>query len=265
MDCESHETIALSESSVESHSESDEEVVQQEYDELPQRQTESSNDEQDRHPDSTPPKKRKNVRGSNYFNEAWLREFQWFQKYDPKSKFSEAFCKICRSNFSVQNKGHSALSRHEKTQKHTALSKSAVTNNVMGNFFSTKTSTEQDQITAIEIAQIYHAVKHNISYNSTDCEIKLIKHTVSDSNLAKQINCGRTKCTAMVTNVLAPFQLEQDISYLKDNQVFFLYKRTRVIIKTESFFPFAYNFFLRRKELILLKMQTKLLKACEIW
>ena len=50
------------------------------------------------------------------------------------------------------------------------------------------------QVTAAELTQVYHTLKHNLSYNSSDCAQKRMQKTLSDSNIAKNIlwkNKGR--------------------------------------------------------------------------
>ena len=64
----------------------------------------------------------------------------------------------------------------------------------MDKFLVKKNSEEEDIVVASEIAQIYHAIKHNHLYNSLECGLKL------NSKVAAKVSCGRTKCEAIVTN-----------------------------------------------------------------
>jgi hypothetical protein len=67
-----------------------------------------------------------------------------------------------------------------------------------------------------ELALVFHIVKHNISCRSMDCANKLSKDIFHDSNLTKNISCGRTKADAIVKNVLAPRNVQDFNDVLKD-------------------------------------------------
>ena len=45
-------------------------------------------------------------------------------------------------------------------------------------------------------------LKHNHTYNSLDCCLKLNSKLYKDSKVASKASCGRTKSEAIVTNVL---------------------------------------------------------------
>ena len=73
------------------------------------------------------------------------------------------------------------------------------------------------QVTAAEVTHVYHTVKHNLSYNSSDCALKLTVQTLSDSTIAKKMSCGRTEAEAVVADVLAPKAVEEVLSQLKND------------------------------------------------
>ena len=82
------------------------------------------------------------------------------------------------------------------------------TNTLIDNFIMKVNSKEEDIIVASEIAQIYRAFRHNHSYNSLDCSLKLNSKLYQDSKVAAKTSCGRTKSEAIVSNVLAKKVLE---------------------------------------------------------
>lgn len=55
-----------------------------------------------------------------------------------------------------------------------------------------------------ESIKVYHNVKHNLSYNSLDCSLKLMPKLYPDSGKTKKVNCGRTKVDSITINVLGP-------------------------------------------------------------
>lgn len=78
-------------------------------------------------------------------------------------------------------------SEHKKKQLSTAKS------NLMTTFFPKTNSAEINMITLAELTQTFHCVKHNLSYSSTDCGMKLLPQILPDSAIAKKISCDRTK------------------------------------------------------------------------
>lgn len=56
-----------------------------------------------------------------------------------------------------------------------------------------------------------------MSYNSSDCAIKLTLKTFSDSKISKKMSCGKTKAEAVVTCVLAPKAIEEVLTQLKND------------------------------------------------
>lgn len=143
------------------------------------------------------------------------------KKTEPNERDTTAFCTICHLEFSVSNKGHTALTIHENARQQTDKIKSVATNKFITTYFRQQNSHEQDLATAADLAHIFHAVKHNHSYNSLDCGFKLMKTTFRDSTNLSKVNCGRTKCTMLVSNVMSSYQLESDIEYLKANNINF--------------------------------------------
>jgi hypothetical protein len=101
------------------------------------------------------------------------------------------------------------------------------------------------QVTAAEVAHVYHTVKHNLSYNSSDCQFKLTAQTLPDSSIAKKMSCGRTKAEAVVTDVLAPKAVEDVLTKLKGDG-----KPLQFSLQTDAsnkgnrkMFPLAVQFF----------------------
>jgi hypothetical protein len=55
-----------------------------------------------------------------------------------------------------------------------------------------------------------------MSFHSTNCTTKLIKHCFDDSESAQKISSAKTKTTAIAKNVVASFCIEQILVSLKD-------------------------------------------------
>ena len=54
-------------------------------------------------------------------------------------------------------------------------------------------SKEEGIIVASQIDQIHHAVRHNHSYNSLDCSLKLNLKFYQDLKVAAKTSCGRSQ------------------------------------------------------------------------
>lgn len=63
-------------------------------------------------------KKRKNS-----FNHNWIEKYSWLKNVE--SDDSKAFCKLCKSVFSIASKGESAVKDHANGLKHQNVEKSA--------------------------------------------------------------------------------------------------------------------------------------------
>ena len=108
------------------------------------------------------------------------------------------------------------------------------------------------QVTAAEVAHVYHTVKHNLSYNSSDCGMKLTLQTLTDSKICKKMSCGKTKAEAVVTDVLAPKAVEEVLTQLKNEE-----KPVPFSLQTDAsnkgnrkMFPLAVQFFNTEKGIV---------------
>lgn len=132
-------------------------------------------------------------------NATLQKEFPFLKTTESKS---EVYCGICSSKFSIGAGARSDITRHVDAAKHqTALNARASTPKVTTYF-----SSSLDLTTAArEGVWAYHVAKTNHSFNPCDCESKIFRKCFD----MKTFYCGRTKCHAIVTNVLAPYIIEE--------------------------------------------------------
>jgi hypothetical protein len=65
------------------------------------------------------------------------------------------------------------------------------------------------KVAIAELAHIYHGVKHHVSFLAQDCAVNVMKQVFQDLEIVKKkMSAGRTKTSAIVNNVLAPFSHE---------------------------------------------------------
>ena len=169
----------------------------------------SSSTAEDLH--NTPPKKSKRL---TVYSKTWEEKFMWIKPVS-RDKY-KARCSLCNKDFSIASGGAADLKQHEDTKYHKRSVSSTKDNQLLSTFFASTESSQQSQITAAELTKVFHTVKHSLSYNSLDCDMKLDRIIYSGSFVAKQISCGRTKSEAIVKNVLAPYSVCAAVQKLRD-------------------------------------------------
>ena len=92
------------------------------------------------------------------------------------------------------------------------------------------------------MSQVYHTVKHSLSYNSADCAHKLNQKILPDSKIIKKMTLGRTKAEAIVKDVLAPKAVSDVLKALTSPLLFSI--QTDASNKgNRKMFPFAVQYF----------------------
>jgi len=174
------------------------------------------------------------------YNVQWESEFDWLQKVVGNA--THAKCKLCCCTFSVGFDGKHAVSSHEKTKKHIHASESAASSHTLKAFFTAPRTVLSDKVTVAEVVEVYHGVKHHMSYLAQDCSHKVQKSVIDDSDIVKRMSCGRTKTSAIVNNVLQPFALECVVAKLQSGLPFAV--ATDASNKgSRKFFPVAVQFY----------------------
>ena len=184
-----------------------------------------------------PPMKKKKRLCS--FKKDWKKDYDWLRETSNPQK---AKCIICESVFTIGYVGAFAVAQHEKSACHKTRTMYFVSSSVMDKFLVKKNSEEEDIVVASEIAQIYHAIKHNHSYNSLECELKLNSNIFQGSKVAAKVSCDRTKCEAIVTNEKA-FAVVMDDLKQHDPPLFFGIQTDVSNRKNMNMFPFCVQYF----------------------
>ncbi|CAF4653234.1 unnamed protein product [Rotaria socialis] len=157
-------------------------------------------------------KKKKGV-----FNLQWLLDSQlgsFLREYKPDS--TKALCIACNEKFSIHYGGKNDIDRHIKLKRHIHNMKSFSINRQL--ITSTmKPNKESEEVAAAEGTFVYHGVKHGHSYSSQQCTTNVIKTIFSScSAIGKSMSCGRTKCSSIALNVLAPYFTQQILIEVKE-------------------------------------------------
>lgn len=110
---------------------------------------------------------------------------------------SDVHCILCNSDFNIGNGDKSDIEKHIKTTKHKNVLQAASKTHAVTNFFP---STADHKKSANEGVWAYHTIKANQSFASSDCASKLFRTCFE----LPKFHCARTKCEAIVVDVLAP-------------------------------------------------------------
>lgn len=168
----------------------------------------------------TPPAKRKCVVYPQRYLEKWESDAKfgaWIAKSDKGPMYY--YCKVCNKDGKA---GKSELEKHASGKKHIsnmgARKKTVSVLSMPG--FSGK-SKQEKQVKEGEIRLAAYISEHNVPFMSMDHLVPLIKAVCPDSEIAKKLKCGRTKCAAVIKNVLGA-QKRDDIYEILRNSPFSL-------------------------------------------
>ncbi|TBT99861.1 hypothetical protein CWI37_1190p0010 [Hamiltosporidium tvaerminnensis] len=186
--------------------------------------------------DATSPKRAKRL---TKYSTTWETSHPWSKEV--KNNTFKAFCTICNKELSyahgeISDKKHHAYSASHiyiiKTRSSSALSK--FINKPNDTVLEFKISVSLEEITCV-----YHTVKHGLSSNSMDCGHKLLPTVCSDSKIAQKFSCGRTKATAIVSE-LAKESINEVLKSLKEKIHPFPLPMILAIRKTEKCFQLSH-------------------------
>lgn len=114
-------------------------------------------------------------------------------------------CEQCGSEFSVAHGGQSDINDHINSKKHKKSLEGLAGSSKISNFFKNVNPKDNEyELAAKEATLAYHTVNHNLSFNSNSCSSKLISKFFDP-----KFSLGKTKCEAIILNVLAPLALEE--------------------------------------------------------
>ena len=199
------------------------------------------------------PSTSKRKRGKNHFNDEWKTLFSWVVAGKSEIYAKCIYCK-CEINISVS--GITDVKRHMKTAKHQSNMKAATSSKNISTFFSTPTEpmSSYRKAAAAEATFAYHTVQHTHSYNSANCSSSLYSTMFPDSKIASDFSCGRTKCSRIVTNVLAKHCQKKIIDDLKNLNIPFGIATDASNKGNIKMFPLVVRYFLKEDGI-----QTKVL------
>ncbi|GBN49672.1 hypothetical protein AVEN_230177-1 [Araneus ventricosus] len=114
-------------------------------------------------------------------------------------------CSHCNSEFSVAHGDRSDIKDHLQSSKHKKSLACAASSSKLTSFFKTASSNDKNlDLAAKEATIAYQTANHNLTFNSNSCSSKLISKFFEP-----KFSLGKTKCEAIVLNVIAPLDQEE--------------------------------------------------------
>lgn len=161
---------------------------------------------------------KKKIKRACTFQDIWLKSYSWLK---PAKENVKAHCTLCQKDFYVSHGGKNDINRHQGRAEHKKREESARSTTSLKQFLINDQLTSiEEKVIAAEITKTFHNVKHNLSYNSLDCESKLDRVLYADSKVAEKLTLGRTKSSAIAHNVLGPASIEGTVKYLQSGVYF---------------------------------------------
>ena len=161
-----------------------------------------------------PPKKTKY---KSKFQSEWEKEFAGITTYSQDCH--RAYCRYCQTNFSVAHGGRHDVVKHVGTPTHSRARDDAKRSGRQARLFELrqgeKCASMDLKVAKAEALWSKFVVEHNLPFSVSDCFSDLVQTMFSDSAIAAKFSCKRTKTAAIVTEALAPNELECTVKYAK--------------------------------------------------
>ena len=142
----------------------------------------------------------------------------WVQRLCTRT--SKQACVLLLQNVTTQ---HTCEAHHCEVANWCAIHKNRAlsidTTKSIDGFVRSKSSSQEDQVTAAEVTSVYHTVQHSTSYRAGKCGSKLAPAIFPDSDIARRMACGRTKAEAIIQDVLAPASVQDCLKSLTDKGI----------------------------------------------
>lgn len=153
----------------------------------------------------------------NKVKEAWYRD-EKYRQFLQKSKkgLHHVLCTYCNTDISIAASGSGDIDKHMKTQLHKKKAIGANYQPSVSNMPEMLIRQKlDDDVKDAEIKLTLFLIEHNIAFNNADHLCALIKRVASNPKVAEKLTLGRTKATALCTNVIGQHSKTELIEILK--------------------------------------------------
>lgn len=165
----------------------------------------------------TPPSKAKCKRKahSQKYLEKWENDPRFKGWLTKSMKGPEYFhCKACSADGKA---GKSEIEKHADGKKHKKCVETIKSTKSVLDMPSVSGQRKEVQVKQGELILVSFLNEHNLPHSAIDHLVPAVQAACPDSNIAKQFKCGRTKCTAVIKNVLGGEVRDDLIELLRNN------------------------------------------------
>ncbi|CAG5035893.1 unnamed protein product [Parnassius apollo] len=175
----------------------------------------NSSDDSDQSGPSTP-KKAKKIHYKQKFRDEWLKDnsFKTWLKRDPKDPY-RAVCVMCDAKLIADRV---VIKIHGEGAKHVKRTTAAPAQSSIATAFEKVKQSDDDKCKASEIKLAAFMAEHKISMRVMDHLVDLLPTMFPDSQIAKNMKMKRTKCQAIINNILGESEKQDLCADLKEQK-----------------------------------------------
>ena len=166
--------------------------------------------------DTPPPQvKRKRQTNTQKYLDKWESDPKFKGWLRQSKKGPEYFhCAACDTDGKA---GKSEIEKHAEGEKHKIFAEAIKTTKSVLDMPSVSGQRKEVQVKEGEIRLVAFLNEHNIPHSAIEHLVPVVQAVCPDSDIAKNFKCGRTKCTAIVKNVLGGEVKDNIYELLRNN------------------------------------------------
>ena len=115
-----------------------------------------------------------------------------------------AYCKLCSSNFDISHGGFNDIKRHIEGLRHTDRLSQSSSSSPITSFYGTQAERQSNarNVTSAEVMMTQFIAMHNLPFLAADHLCVLFPSMFSDSKIAADFVCKRTKTKSIICDAL---------------------------------------------------------------
>lgn len=151
------------------------------------------------------------------YSSAWEQNSNFKKWISPSQKGQYYFyCKVCKKDYSTKG-GKNDVEKHYTSNLHIKNARQINFQKPINEELQESTRLEQ-KVKEASIKIAAYVVEHNLSFSSVDHLTALIKNIGQDKQVVDKLACNRSKCEAIIKNVIGKYNFEQTINFIKNNK-----------------------------------------------
>lgn len=124
---------------------------------------------------------------------------------------------MCNKSLQCISDGVTAAKRHQRTKEHEKAARSVKMSNTVSNMFK-KSTNSQTRAHQVEIQTALFIAENNLPIALSNKMIDFLKTVDLDDEVRSKMKCNRTKCSAIIKNVVGRHGLKSLVEILKNKK-----------------------------------------------